>query len=383
MQRSACWNRQRAPAEELKVMTKQNCIFPLLLIIGAWPGASTAQAAPRGTVVVWGGNVGDVPNVLPGFTNVTAIAAGSGYTLALKSDGTVVGSLTNVPPGLSNVTAIAAGDGNTLALRSDGTVASWGYYAWGPKATTAPAGLSGVMAIAGGFSHSVALKSNGTVVAWGHNDFGQTNVPPGLSNVTAIAAGLHTTVALKTDGTVVAWGWWGFEGLSDVTAIASSSGHTLALKRDGTVVAWGYNDYGQTDVPLGLSNVTAIAAGGGCPEDCWGKSVALRSDGTVVAWGWLKNVPAGLTNVTAIAAGGYHTVALLGTAVSLDARRSGDELILSWPTNAIGFTLQSTFQITPPATWVDFPNAPALLGAQWTVTNTFSGSAQFYRLRKQ
>ena len=30
-----------------------------------------------------------------------------------------------------------------------------------------------------------------------------------------------------------------------------------------------------------------------------------------------------------------------------------------------------------------FTNAPALVGTQWTVTNTFSSSAQFYRLRKQ
>ena len=44
------------------------------------------------------------------------------------------------------------------------------------------------------------------------------------------------------------------------------------------MVAWGYNDYGQTNVPAGLSGVTAIAAGDY-------HSLALKSDGTVVAWG--------------------------------------------------------------------------------------------------
>ena len=194
------------------------------------------------------------------------------------------------------------------------------------------------------------------------------------------------TVALKSDGTVVAWGWGGVpQGLSNVTAIASSSGHTLALKRDGTVVAWGYNDYGQTNVPFGLSNVTALAAGGTCPFDCAGNSVALRSDGTVVAWGWITNVPAGLSNVTAIAVGFGHTVALLDCAPrvpSLQARTSGHELILSWPTNAVGFTLQSTLQLSPTAIWVDVTNAPAVVGTQFTITNCFSSSAQFYRLRK-
>jgi len=39
--------------------------------------------------------------------------------------------------------------------------------------------------------------------------------------------------------------------------------HSLALltNKSGTVVAWGYNDEGDTNVPSGLSNVVAVAAG--------------------------------------------------------------------------------------------------------------------------
>ena len=50
-----------------------------------------------------------------------------------------------------------------------------------------------------------------------------------------------------------------------------------------------------------------------------------------------------LSGVTAIAAGRLHTVALLGTGlvmpVSLNSRLSRNELILSWSTNVLGFTL--------------------------------------------
>jgi hypothetical protein len=151
------------------------------------------------------------------------------------------------------------------------------------------------------------------------------------------------------------------------------------------VVAWGYNGYGQASVPLAAqSGVVAIAAGKS-------HTVALKDDGTVLAWGsndededhGQTNIPAAALNgALAIAAGGHHTVALIGNPVPFNARRSGNELILTWSTNAVGFTLQSTLQLTPPVTWVDVTNAPVLLGTQWTVTNTFSGSAQFYRLQK-
>ena len=59
-------------------------------------------------------------------------------------------------------------------------------------------------------------------------------------------------------GAVVAWGWNPYgqtnvpAGLTDVTAVAAGSLHSLALKRDGTVVAWGDNSYGQTPVPADL-----------------------------------------------------------------------------------------------------------------------------------
>src|SRR5438876_7567357 len=57
-------------------------------------------------------------------------------------------------------------------------------------------------------------------------------------------------------------------------SVAGASRHSLAVKSDGTVVAWGLRHEvtsAQISVPLGLSNVVAIAASG---DDI----VALKSD---------------------------------------------------------------------------------------------------------
>jgi hypothetical protein len=72
-------------------------------------------------------------------------------------------------------------------------------------------------------------------------------------------------------------------------------------------VAWGNDSAGQTDVPGGLTNAAAVAAG-------FAHSLALRSDGTVVAWGSSSygqtNIPPGLANAVAIAAGSYQNLVL-------------------------------------------------------------------------
>jgi hypothetical protein len=159
------------------------------------------------------------------------------------------------------------------------------------------------------------------------------------------------------------------------------------LKSDGTVVAWGDNSRGQTTVPAGLTNVTAIAAG-------YYHTVALKSDGTVVAWGagttstgsnpefGQSIVPAGLSGVTAIAAGGDHTVAIVGTAPQpqLTIIPSGANVILTWPTNAAGFILQSTTNLVSPAVWITNSPAPVVVNGQNAVTNPVSRTQKFYRL---
>ncbi|HYV28294.1 MAG TPA: hypothetical protein VFA77_12220 [Candidatus Eisenbacteria bacterium] len=68
--------------------------------------------------------------------------------------------------------------------------------------------------------------------------------------------------------------------------------------------------------------------------------------------------------------------------LSVVLSRSGNQFVLSWPTNAIGFALQSSSSLSPNATWADFTNAPVTVGEEYFMTNTVSAAGQFYRLKK-
>jgi alpha-tubulin suppressor-like RCC1 family protein len=108
-------------------------------------------------------------------------------------------------------------------------------------------------------------------------------------------------------------GWqedWGYgevnvpHGLSNVIAVAAGRSRSLALKRDGTVIGWGTRV-----APKGLSNVVAIAVA----DLDFGYDLALRDDGSVVQWernGTLVPGPTEATNVIAIAAGSSQSLAL-------------------------------------------------------------------------
>ena len=250
-----------------------------------------------GTVVGWGwnylgmaiGSITDYPYKTNGvvtvdgkiLTNVKAIAAGRTHSLALKNDGTVVawGALNSgvkvvVPSGLSNVVAIAAGCDGSLALKSDGTVIGWNM--------RVPTGLSNIVAIAVAntpWSQGLVLRKDGVVIEWSRG-VAWENGQIVASNAVAIAEGDAHGLALQRDGTIVEWGSYnsGFSGgnadnaasklvkisghiLDNVIAISASGDNSMALKKDGSVVVWGNNWNRQTDVPAGLSNVVAIAAG--------------------------------------------------------------------------------------------------------------------------
>jgi uncharacterized repeat protein (TIGR03803 family) len=58
----------------------------------------------------------------------------------------------------------------------------------------------------------------------------------------------------------------------------------------------------------------------------------------------------------------------------------GANVILTWPANAAGFTLQSTANLASPAIWSTVFPGPTIVNGQNAVTNPISGTRKFYRL---
>lgn len=311
------------------------------------------------------------------LSNAVAISASQLHSLALLADGTMmawgrnaegqlggggggIGQFAVIPTpviNLTNVTAIASGGIFSLALKSDGTVWAWGSNSNGqlgngttpnsnPHGTPTQVGanvtgFNNIIAIAAGVNHAVALKSDGTVWVWGSNQFGEIGngttggnqlVPvqnASLFGISQIAAAWHFSYALKPDGTVLAWGYnvrgnlgngttnsTGCQcssspqqtSITNVVEIKTSDEHTLARKTDGSIWAWGWNLYGQ------LGDGTTLTTG------CQCRSLP----GLVTAAG---------TGNSIIAAGYFHSFAAIPSVTT----PAGQNVVLGGDNLSIGF----------------------------------------------
>lgn len=170
----------------------------------------TCRRGSSGGVDCWGlNNYGQVGN--NGSSNVwwpagltitdaTSVSAGGFHTCAARSSGAVLcwgsnsygqlgtGTTSDVLTpmtvnGLADVTAVSAGgSGYTCALRTDGSVQCWGSNNYGQlgNGSTSNAmspmtvsNLSGVTEISAGGNHTCALRAGGEVQCWGSNAHGQ------------------------------------------------------------------------------------------------------------------------------------------------------------------------------------------------------------------
>jgi hypothetical protein len=64
----------------------------------------------------------------------------------------------------------------------------------------------------------------------------------------------------------------------------------------------------------------------------------------------------------------------------LNLHLSGTNVVVTWPTNAAGFTLESATNLASPAIWITNAPPPVVVGTNNAVTNGISGTRKFYRL---
>jgi alpha-tubulin suppressor-like RCC1 family protein len=332
-------------------------------MFAAGPLGTTACCAQRLT-----------PTGVPGAGPAVAAALiGSGGTVVVRPDGTVwawgqtllrpaISLLPVQVAGLSQVTTVAAGQSFALALEADGSVWSWGNDepALGRSTdaetpASVPARITGlppIVRLSAAGDDALAVGDNGDLYAWGENWTGaigdgtraERRVPVkvmGLSQVVSASTSNQNAVAVEADGSVWAWGDDAsgvpvhvdlVQSLTPVrvtgsplaTAAVAGNSTGMALARDGTVWAWGENsgDALHTGHPtsgadgspaapvMGLTSVTAIASGGN-------RSMAIEQGGSVWVWGGAPGAPvsqAGLAGAVAIAASPEGWLALVSAA---------------------------------------------------------------------
>jgi len=294
---------------------------------------STVALRDDGTVATWGEGISQPP---AGLSGVTAIAAGWGRALAVRQDGTVVswnsgpGSLQQPPADLSGVFAVAVGGPSSIAL-GDVTLPVIEEH---PTAASVPPWQTAEFRVrARGFGlryqwlrdgQPIRSATNATLTIAGTfvcNAGGQymVRVSNGFGSVSSEPAAL-TIVPDETPRTLIRWGNVADRGLAEVLLdgdqelVAVSVGGAffhppfyVGLRKEGTVVAWGSDERISGGVPVGLTEVQAVAAGAG-------HAVALTRSGRVAVWGSVQ--PGGLiperqlSGVTAVAAGSEFTLAL-------------------------------------------------------------------------
>jgi len=153
--------------------------------------------------VAWGWNSSGQCDVPAPNVDFVAVAGGSGHSLGLKSDGTIVawGASGDVPAPNADFVAVAGGVIHSLGIKSDGTIVAWGSNDYGQCDVPAP--NADFVAVAGGFYHSLGIRSDGTIVAWGRNNDGQCDVPAPNADFVAVAGGREHSLGIRSSNTPV------------------------------------------------------------------------------------------------------------------------------------------------------------------------------------
>jgi alpha-tubulin suppressor-like RCC1 family protein len=211
-------------------------------------------------------------SVIGGFTDWCQVSTNAGnHVVALRTNGTLWawgagynGQLGNgnvntqsspvsVVGGFTDWSRVSAGgSGFTLAIRTNGTAWTWGNNINGQLGNGTTTTTSSPVSVIGGFTdwcqvsagwrHVIAVRTNGTLWAWGGNAAG--------------ALGDGTTVNKSSPVSVIG-------GFTNWCAASAGARHSLGIRTNGTAWAWGENNSGQLGDNTGTATSSPISVIGG------------------------------------------------------------------------------------------------------------------------
>ena len=313
----------------------------------AWGNNSNGQTGQGSTTTTTYSTPVQVGVLTTWSTAVQSLSAGSDFTFAIKTDGTLwgwglnsntqlgdgTGTLRPAPVqiGVATIWQAVAGESNSgFATRTDGTLWAWGLNTSGQVGDSTLTSRSvpvqigtatdwGGASLSGGGSHAIVRKTNGTLWGWGLNSLGQlglgradlvagASAPTQIGSATTwtiVAAGNNVSYGIPADGSLSAWGS-NINGLHNVmprsmlpvapqlgavTSAVAGGLNSYLIKADGTLWGIGSNSSGQ--LGLGATDSSQhpiplqVGTGFTWSQVASGSGFmhAVRSDGTLWAAG--------------------------------------------------------------------------------------------------
>ncbi|MCL2441771.1 MAG: hypothetical protein FWD14_08515 [Treponema sp.] len=275
--------------------------------------------------------------------NWTTVSAGSRYTVAINRDGvlwawgrksynvrsgnfmpttqTIVTNQYGITPiriGTdTNWASISAGSGHTLAIKTDGTLWAWGANNQGQLGDdtrtnrTDPIQIGPAtnwVHVSAGGSNTIAVRTNGTLWAWGVSNITPTRIGTD-TNWASASAGSDHLMATKTNGTLWAWGgnrngqigngWTSTGSTNDLIHIGirqnwvfSSAIGNVAIRRDGSL----WDIYRRQMIGTDRNWATVSARSTNVRNN--NHFAAIKADGSLWVWGsfvdeWVLNIGLG------------------------------------------------------------------------------------------
>jgi uncharacterized repeat protein (TIGR03803 family) len=322
-----------------------------------------------------------------GFSALYSFSGGSGGKWPgnaglVLSGSTLFGTTSGGGNGIGNLFAINT-DGSGFTDLYDFSIESWNAYSF---ETNSDGSGPNYLVLSGSTLYGTAfgggIFGNGTVFTINTDGSGFTTLhnfgPPGVAsppnnkNTEGAYPSFGVIISGNTlYGTTTGGGNGGYgtvfkvniDGTGFTTLYSGSALYqTISLVLSGTTLYWRNGDV--YAVNTDGSGFTTIYTG----DTVW-QTVSLILSGNTLYGAATQGGTAG-----------HGTVFSFVLPPQLTLTPSGGNVVLTWPTNATGFTLQSTTNVGSSAVWTTNTPAPVIVNDQNVVTNSISGAQQFFRL---